>query len=141
MYWFLNSSFEFYGIHLMDSGAHPRVFVNPWTTSMNALTLPESIAAYFAAEHRPEALARCFTPQAVLKDDGHTCTGVDAITAFMAEASAKYRATSAPFALENDDGLQTVRATVTGDFRGSPIDLSYRFRLERGLIASLEITA
>lgn len=32
-------------------------------------------------------------------------------------------------------------AEVTGKFPGSPIDLTYRFRLERGLIASLEITA
>lgn len=108
---------------------------------MNALTLPEPIAAYFAAEHNPEALARCFTAQAVMKDDGHTYTGVDAIKAFMAEASAKYSATTVPFALEREDGLQVIRAKVTGNFPGSPIDLSYRFRLERGLIAALEIKA
>jgi hypothetical protein len=30
---------------------------------------------------------------------------------------------------------------VAGNFPGSPADLQYRFRLERGLIASLEITA
>lgn len=108
---------------------------------MNTLTLPEPIAAYFAAEHNPEALARCFTPQAVMKDDGHTYTGIDAITAFMAEASAKYGATSAPFAIEREEGFQRVRANVSGNFPGSPIVLSYRFRLERGLIASLEITA
>ncbi|MET3515752.1 hypothetical protein ABIC63_003538 [Pseudacidovorax sp. 1753] len=108
---------------------------------MNTLTLPEPIAAYFAAEHNPEALARCFTPQAVMKDDGHTYTGIDAITAFMAEASAKYGATSVPFAIEREEGFQRVRANVSGNFPGSPIVLSYRFRLERGLIASLEITA
>ncbi|MDP4076278.1 nuclear transport factor 2 family protein [Acidovorax sp. A1169] len=108
---------------------------------MNALTLPEPIAAYFAAEHKPEALARCFTAQAVMKDEGHTYTGVDAIKAFMAEASAKYSATTVPFALEREDGCQVVQAKVTGNFPGSPIDLSYRFRLERGLIASLEIKA
>ena len=108
---------------------------------MDALTLPEPIAAYFAAEHNPEALARCFTAQAVLKDEGHTHTGITAIKAFMAEATAKYNATSVPFALVKEEGLQVVRAKVTGNFPGSPIDLSYRFRLERGLIASLEITA
>lgn len=108
---------------------------------MHPLTLPEPIAAYFAAEHSPEALARCFTAQAVMKDEGHTYKGVDAIKAFMAEASARYSATSVPFALEREDGFQLVRANVTGNFPGSPIVLSYRFRLERGLIASLEITA
>ncbi len=108
---------------------------------MDTLTLPEPIAAYFAAERNPEALTHCFTAQAVLKDDGHTYTGINAIKAFMAEASAKYSATSVPFALERKDGFPIVRAKVTGNFPGSPIDLSYRFRLERGLIASLEITA
>ena len=108
---------------------------------MNALTLPEPIAAYFAAEHNPDALSHCFTAQAVMKDDGRTYTGTDAIKAFMAEASTKYSATSVPFAIEQEDGFQRVRAKVTGNFPGSPIVLSYRFRLERGLIASLEITA
>jgi len=108
---------------------------------MNTLPLPEPIAAYFAAEHNLEALAQCFTAQAVMKDDGHTYTGIDAIKAFMAEASAKYSATSVPFAIERYDGFQLVRANVTGNFPGSSIVLSYRFGLERGLIASLEITA
>ena len=108
---------------------------------MQLSPLPEPIAAYFAAEHHPEALARCFTPHAVMKDEGHTYTGVEAIKAFMTEASAKYRATTVPLALEHEDGLQIVRAKVTGNFPGSPIHLSYRFRLERGLITSLEITA
>lgn len=108
---------------------------------MNTLTLPEPIAAYFAAAHKPGALAHCFTAQAVIKDDGHTYTGINAIKAFMAEVSARYSATSVPFAIEREDGFQRVRATVTGNFPGSPIVLSYRFRLERGLIASLEITA
>ena len=108
---------------------------------MNTLVLPEPIAAYFAAEHNPEALAHCFTAQAVMQDDGHTYTGINEIKAFMAAASAQYSATSVPFGLQREDGFQVVRAKVTGNFPGSPIDLSYRFRLERGLIASLEIKA
>ncbi|PRY04357.1 nuclear transport factor 2 family protein [Paraburkholderia sp. BL25I1N1] len=107
---------------------------------MNTLPLPEPIAAYFAAEHSPEALTHCFMAQAVMKADGLTHTGINAIKAFMAEASAKYSATSVPFAIEREDGFHLVRAKVTGNFPGSPIVLSYRFRLERGLIASLEIT-
>ena len=33
---------------------------------MNTLTLPELIAAYFAAEHDPEALGKCFTPRGLI---------------------------------------------------------------------------
>ncbi|UXA53436.1 nuclear transport factor 2 family protein [Xanthomonas prunicola] len=104
---------------------------------MDIWTLPEPIAAYFAAEHDPDALAHCFTAHAVMTDDGHRYTGIDAIKAFMAEASAKYAATSVPFAIEREDGIHCVRANVGGNFPGSPVVLSYCFRLERGLIASL----
>ncbi|MFG6415927.1 nuclear transport factor 2 family protein [Roseateles sp. DC23W] len=108
---------------------------------MTSSTLPAPVAAYFAAEHNPEALSRCFTPHAVMKDDGHLHEGREAIKSFMAEASAKYGATSVPITCDREEGVEVVRAKVSGNFPGSPIDLSYRFRLERGLIASLEITA
>ena len=39
------------------------------------------------------------------------------------------------------DGVHTVTGHVVGNFPGSPVDLRYHFRLERGRIASLEITA
>lgn len=109
---------------------------------MNTLMLPEPIAAYFAADQQnPDALARCFTRQAVVKDEGHTHTGVAAIKAWKAAASAQYSYTTQPFALQQEQGFQVVRSHVAGNFPGSPVDLRYRFRLERGLIASLEITA
>jgi hypothetical protein len=109
---------------------------------MTQLMLPEPIAAYFAADRQnPEALARCFTAQATVKDEGHTHTGLAAIQAWKAAASTQYTYTTEPFALEQKDGLDVVSSRVTGTFPGSPIDLLYRFRLERGLIASLEIAA
>jgi SnoaL-like domain len=109
---------------------------------MTQLMLPEPIAAYFAADRQnPEALARCFTAQATVKDEGHTHTGLSAIQAWKAAASTQYTYTTEPFALEQKDGLDVVSSRVTGTFPGSPIDLRYRFRLERGLIASLEIGA
>ncbi len=108
---------------------------------MRELTLPEPIAAYFAADRQnPEALARCFTTQAVVKDEGHTHTGHAAIKAWKMAASAQYTYSTEPFALDREADAQTVRAHVVGNFPGSPVDLRYRFRLERGLIASLEIT-
>lgn len=108
---------------------------------MSTLILPEPIAAYFAADRQsPQALARCFTAQAVVKDEGRTYAGLPAIQAWKTQASAQYTYTVEPLALERGDGMQVVRGRVTGNFPGSPVDLQYRFRLERGLIASLEIT-
>lgn len=107
---------------------------------MHTLELPEPIAACFAAEH-PAAFARCFTAQASVRDEGHTHTGMAAIQAWKAASSARYAYAAQPLALQREAEFQVVRARVSGNFPGSPIDLRYRFRLERGLIASLEITA
>ncbi len=109
---------------------------------MNPLILPEPIAAYFAADKRdPDAVARCFTAEATVTDEGHAYTGGDAIKAWKAAASAAFTYTVEPFALDQQGNLQVVRSRVTGNFPGGTVDLQYRFRLERGLIASLEITA
>ena len=109
---------------------------------MTTLNLPEPIAAYFSADRQnPNALARCFTAQATVKDEGRTHTGLDAIQAWKAAASTQYAYTTEPFALDQDRGHHIVSSRVTGNFPGSPVNLRYRFRLERGLIASLEIAA
>ena len=109
---------------------------------MTPLSLPDPSAAYFAADQQKtaEAIARCFAAQAVVKDEGRTHSGIDAIKAWKAAASTKYTYTTEPFALQQSDGHQVVTSRVEGNFPGSPVDLRYRFRLERGLIASLEIT-
>jgi hypothetical protein len=108
---------------------------------MTNLTLPEPIAAYFNADQRDgEAVARCFTSGAVVKDEGQTHSGLAAIKAWKTAASAKYSYTSEPVAFEQKEGRHIVTSRLTGNFPGSPIDLRFAFRLERGKIASLEIT-
>jgi len=107
---------------------------------MNRPDIPEAIAAYFDADKRdPEVVARCFTKEAVVKDEGKKHAGRAAIEKWKAAASAKYSYTSEPFAVERSDGAYIVTSRLTGNFPGSPIDLRYAFRLERGKIASLEI--
>src|SRR5258705_4510199 len=110
-------------------------------TAMTELDLPEAVAAYCAADKRDgEAVLRCFTKRAIVKDEGHTRSGLAAIKGWKAAASAKYSYTSAPFAVEQKDGRYIVTSRLTGNFPRSPVDLRYAFRLERGKIALLEIT-
>jgi SnoaL-like domain len=107
---------------------------------MTDLKLPEPIAAYFNADKRDgEAVARCFTRQAVVKDEGQTHSGPAAIKAWKTEASAKYSYINEPFAVEQREGRYIVTSRLTGNFPGSPVDLRFVFRLERGKIAYLEI--
>jgi hypothetical protein len=108
---------------------------------MRSLNLPDPIAAYFAADKRDgEAVAQCFAKQAFVKDEGQTHSGLAAIKAWKVAASAKYSYTSEPIAVEQKDGRYVVTSQVTGNFPGSPVQLRFVFRLERGKIASLEIT-
>ena len=98
------------------------------------------IAAYFAAVRRDSvAIARCFTEYAVVKDEGHTYTGLSAIKQWKADASAKYDYTSEPFASEERDGKTIVTSRLAGNFPGSPVNLRFFFKLEGGKIAALEI--
>lgn len=107
---------------------------------MTDLNLPEPIAAYFAADKDDgEAVARCFTKQAVVSDEGRTYSGIAAIKAWKAAASARYSYTSVPLAVELKDGRTIVTSRLTGNFPGSPVNLRYAFGLARGKIARLEI--
>jgi hypothetical protein len=107
---------------------------------MPALTLPEPVAAYLAADtHGPDEVARCFTPQGVVSDMGLRYVGREAIRAWKA-ASTSYAYVVVPFSVELIDGVHVVSCHVAGSFPGSHVDLTMRFRLERGLIASLEFT-
>lgn len=107
---------------------------------MNDLSLPEPIDAYFAADRGDApAVARCFTKDGAVVDEGRTHTGLAAIEAWKTATSARYSYIAEPFALERKDRAYIVTSKVTGDFPGSPVNLRYTFILERGKIASLEI--
>jgi hypothetical protein len=108
---------------------------------MTDLKLPEPIVAYFSADkHDDDAVARCFTKQAVIKDEGQIHSGPTAIKAWKTATSDKYSYTSEPVAMEQKDGRYIVTTRLAGNFPGSPVDLRFIFQLERGKIAFLEIT-
>ena len=105
-----------------------------------SLNLPKPVAAYFTADKGDgEAVSRCFTENAVVKDEGHTFKGRAAIRQWKAAASAKYQYTSEPFVCERRDGQVIVTSRLTGNFPGSPVNLRFFFRLEGDQIESLEI--
>ena len=108
---------------------------------MTAPNLPEPIAAYFDADKRgdPAAVARCFTEEAVVRDEGHRHTGWAAIREWKTEASAKYSYTSQPLAVEQTGRRLRRHEQAHRRFPGQPGGIGYAFRLERGKIASLEI--
>jgi len=105
------------------------------------LSLPEPIANYFAADVAGDAsaLARCFTAEGVVRDEGGTFTGIAAIQQWHTRAKEKYQYTVEPLSVSARDGEVVVIGKVTGDFPGSPITLQHVFRVSGHKIASLEI--
>jgi hypothetical protein len=104
------------------------------------LDLPGPVAAYFAADKEDgEAVGRCFTQAAIVKDEGRTHRGREAIRQWKEEISTRYQYTSEPFACEKGGGAVVVTSQLTGNFPGSPVNLRFFFVLEGDTIASLEI--
>ena len=105
------------------------------------LELPEPVAAYFTADQGDgQAVAQCFTDNAVVKDEGHVYRGRSAIQQWKTDASTKYQYTSEPLACDQKNGKIIVTSRLTGNFPGSPVDLRFCFELECDKIASLEVT-
>lgn len=105
------------------------------------MNLHPSIRAYFDADKSLEGGAplHVFAPDAVIEDDGHTHAGHDAIDAWWRDAKAKYQAVAKPVEVDASGEAIEVRADVAGQFRGSPITLTFAFHIKDGRIAALRI--
>lgn len=104
-------------------------------------TLPDVIASYYAAERAgdPESLARCFAPDATVRDEGQARTGRAAIAAWMAEGKEKYGHQTEVLGASERDGAHVISVRVSGRFPNSPVTLAQSFRLADGAIQSLDI--
>lgn len=91
--------------------------------------LPEVLHRYFQAQndHDIDAMVACFASDAAVRDEGRDIIGTDAIRAWKAETSAKYRVTVEPIESRSEADRTIVVAKVAGTFAGSPANLTYRF--------------
>jgi hypothetical protein len=84
-------------------------------------------------------MAQCFAEDAVVRDEGKTIKGLDAIKQWKVETKKKYQHSIEPLASVQKDGKTIVTNRLTGNFPGSPIVLQFIFTLQGSKIASLEI--
>ena len=105
------------------------------------IQVPGPVATYLAAEKAKdsEKLAQCFREDAVVRDEGREHRGVAAIKAWHREANAKYRYAVEPLEATASGPTVVVRARVTGDFPGSPIEPRFTFAVSGDRIGSLEV--
>ncbi len=103
--------------------------------------LPQPVVNYLTAVkvQDTEMFALCFTHDARVHDEGRDYKGLDAITAWMKETQTKYKYVIEPLDASVSGNTVKLRARLTGDFPGSPVDLNFTFMLANDKIASLEI--
>lgn len=107
---------------------------------MNHLNLPQPIADYFEADNQgTDTVVACFTPQAVVIDEGQMHKGLAAIAAWKTAASSEFSYAVEPIEVAQTDGRYVVTGNVSGAFPGSPVQLRYSFDLAEEKIARLEI--
>ena len=104
------------------------------------MNLPNAIADLAKAQNNFDsvAYANCFSPTAVVFDEGRTHKGKTQIRQWIDKANKEYQTVMKP--LEYAASQEILKAEISGNFLGSPIVLSYHFELQNGLIASLKIT-
>lgn len=107
------------------------------------MNLPVPIDRYFHADKRgdSESVLQAFATDAVVKDEGRTHRGCEAIEAWWRAAKDEYQHSAEPLEWSEEHGEHRVRAMVTGNFPGSPAELTFAFRLKGDRITSLEIGA
>lgn len=100
-----------------------------------------TLERYFAATNRHDVagVVADLADDAVVKDEGHEHRGVPAIREWMEETIRKYKFKAEPTRVARENDRTAVSVTVSGDFPGSPIALTYWFKLEGQKIARLEI--
>ncbi len=105
------------------------------------LTLPNPVAAYLAAEQAKDAeqVSVCFAADGLVHDEGRTYRGRDEILRWKRAADEKYRYTMQVISAHTHGNEVTVRARLTGDFPGSPVEVNHFFKLSNDKISSLEI--
>jgi hypothetical protein len=84
------------------------------------------------------AYANCFSETAVVFDEGNTYNGKIEIQKWIEKVNNDYKVAMKP--LEYSPTEEILIAEVSGSFPGSPVILTYRLKLHKGLIQSLTIT-
>jgi hypothetical protein len=104
-------------------------------------SIPSPIGAYLLAENsrNPRAVAACFKPDGVVRDEGKIRRGRTEIEAWKTETSAQYSAQIAPVEVSTVEGGYLLLASVSGNFPGSPLNMNFRFSVSDSLIDLLEI--
>lgn len=107
-----------------------------------SLNLPAPIADYIEANRRLdlEGMMEHFAPDAVFTDNGKDFVGQTAIRKMLKEEAIAVKAIFEPDASREDGDDIVLEGPAHGEFPGSPLRFTYRFKMDGDAIKTLETT-
>tara|TARA_R110000764_G_scaffold154903_3_gene242756 strand:+ start:447 stop:779 length:333 start_codon:yes stop_codon:yes gene_type:complete len=105
------------------------------------LSLPDAVLTCFDIINggNPTRVSDCFRPDATVTDENQRHQGLSAIEAWQRETRQAFTYQVEPLEAAAENGALNVKARLTGNFPGSPVQLDHVFVLQQGQIQSLEI--
>lgn len=105
------------------------------------MNIPKVVCNLIEAQNNSDstAFSELFSETAVVKDEGHTYEGKDAVKKWNEATNEKYAPHIKPVKVEHEESKTIVSMEVSGNFDGSPAVLKYYFGLEKEHITHLEI--
>lgn len=106
------------------------------------MDLPRPVADYVEANARLDidGMMKPFRPGAVFTDNGRPYVGLAEIRRLLAEEAIAVKAIFEPDTVREDNGDIVLEGPAHGEFPGSPLRFTYRFRLVDDAIETLETT-
>ena len=89
--------------------------------------------------HNSDAVAQCFTDQAIVYDEEREYCGLTAIKTWIEDAFQKFQFKVEVIEVTGGGDEMSFSGRVSGTFDGSPIDLLHQITVRHGKIASLVI--
>jgi ketosteroid isomerase-like protein len=103
--------------------------------------IPAVLESYFQASNADDmdVLVSCFSSDATVVDENQTHRGTAEIKGWAINVRKKYEFKTEIVKATKTPAVTIVTAKVYGSFPGSPVDLDFRFTLNKNKITSLEI--
>lgn len=104
------------------------------------LNLPASIADYIEANRRLDldGMVKHFAPDAVFTHNGKDFVGQDAIRKMLREEAIAVKAIFEPQTKWEEGSDVVLEGPAHGEFPGSPLRFTYRFKMDGDVIKTLE---
>ena len=105
------------------------------------LDLPQPVSTYLASDQAKDAdlMASVFAEDAHVHDEAHDYYGKEAIKKWRQEAQKKYQYTIEPLEASTNGNETALRARLSGNFPGSPVEVTFTFVVANNYITSLNI--